>query len=72
MQLTQAQLYAIEIYLQEGYKDAKIARKIGKSKSVVSRLFQKHPKDSFSAERVVSERFSTRSENTTNHTRIQL
>lgn len=70
MQLTKQQLYSIEVYINEWFKDSLIATKIWKDKSVISRLFKKYPKNWFSAEYVIQDRFDIKSINTSNHARI--
>lgn len=70
MQLTQKDIYAIETYIWEGYRTSKIALKIGRNKSVLSRLFQKYPRESFHAETVIHDRWKKKSTCSSWHTRI--
>lgn len=70
-QLTEHELYSIEDKIKEGYKDAKIATYIQRDKSIISRLFQKYQRDTFSASFVISDRFKTKSSNTQQHSRIE-
>lgn len=69
-QLTDHQMYTIQDKILEGYNDATIAHCIGKSRSTLSRLFKKYPRDTFDAEKVIQDRFHTKSVSTKQHARI--
>lgn len=70
-QLTEHELYSIEDKIKEGLKDTQIATYIRRDKSVISRLFQKYQRNTFSASFVISDRFKTKSRNTQQHSRIE-
>ncbi len=70
-QLTEHELYSIEDKIKEGYKDIQIATYIKRDKSIISRLFQKYQRNTFSASFVISDRFKIKSSNTQQHSRIE-
>lgn len=71
-QLTEHELYSIEDKIREWWKAKKIADYIHRDKSVLSRLFTRYPKESFSAEFIITDRFEKKSRATSHHTRIEL
>lgn len=71
-QLTVHQIYSIEDKIKENSSNAQIAQYVCKNRSVISRLFKKYPKESFDAEFVITDRFSTKGRATNQHTRIEL
>jgi IS30 family transposase len=70
MLLTEKELHQIEGYISLWMKDAQIAMKTGRSKSVISRLFRKFPRESFSSQYAISTRFKSRSRRSSWHPRI--
>lgn len=70
-QLTEHELYSIEDKIHEWWKDIRIAEYIERDKSVISRLFVRYPRESFSASFVISDRFKKKSIATSHHTRIE-
>lgn len=70
-QLTEHELYSIEDKIKEGFKDIQIATYIKRDKSVISRLFQKYQRNTFSASFVISDRFKTKSIRTQEHSRVE-
>lgn len=70
MHLSEKDLHQIEGYISLGMKDAHIAKKVGRNKSVISRLFAEFPRDGFSSEEVQRIRFERHSERSSAHIRI--
>ncbi len=70
-QLTVHQIYSIEDKIKANSSNAQIAQYVCKNRSVISRLFKKYPKESFNAEFVIADRFSTKGRATNQHTRIE-
>jgi IS30 family transposase len=70
-QLTAHEIHSIEDKIQEGYSDSQIARFIHKERSIISRLFKRYPRDSFTALDVIQDRFRVKSEATKSHFRIE-
>ena len=70
-QLTAHKIHSIEDKIQEGYSDSQIARFIHKERSIISRLFKRYPRDSFTALEVIQDRFRIKSETTKSHFRIE-
>ena len=70
MHLSEKDLHQIEGYVSLGIKDAHIAKKIGRNKSVISRLFAEFPRDGFSSEEVLRIRHESHSERSSAHVRI--
>ncbi len=56
MQLTVWELYTIKTLVSEGYTDSEIARKIGRNRSLLCRLFQKYDRFSLDPEKIDKER----------------
>ena len=70
-QLTMHELCSIEDKIKESYIDAEIARSIGKNKSVLSRLFSRYPRVTFSANTVITDRLARKSKSTASHAHIE-
>ncbi len=56
MQLTLGELFVIKAFVSEGYIDSEIARKVGRNRSILTRLFQKYDRDTFDPEKVIRDR----------------
>lgn len=70
-QLTEHELYSIEDKIREWLKDVKVAEYIHRDKSVISRLFARYPREWFSAEFAIADRFKVKSITTSHHARIE-
>jgi transposase, IS30 family len=70
MQLILWDLFTIKTLVSKGYINSEIARKIGRNRSVLARLFQKHDRDSFDPEEIIRERTETKRKNSLAYCRI--
>lgn len=70
MQLTLWELYTIKTLVSEWYNDSAIAWKIGRNRSVLTRLFQKHDRDTLDPEGVIKQRTEIKRKNSLAYCRI--
>lgn len=70
MQLTLWELYTIKTLVSEWYSDSGIARKIGRNRSVLSRLFLLCERDWFDPEEVLQARTQTKKLNSLKYCRV--
>ncbi len=69
--LTEHNLHSIEDMIRLWLTDYRIAQNVGKHQSVISRLFERHPRTTFVASEVILARSKSHSNATKNHQRIQ-
>jgi IS30 family transposase len=70
--LTEHNLHSIEDMIRLWLTDYRIAQNVEKHRSVISRLFERYPRDTFIASEVILARTKVRSDCTSEHCRIEL